>query len=347
MLRGISMKIKAADIARNLNLSKATVSLVLNNKPGVSEKTRRKIFDYIEEVNGEAEKKEQKEGEESESRNIIKVLYIDNNLRFVKNYELDVCPDSLTVFDREARRMGYILSVTYASSIKPEDVQRVVREANEENVAGVILYATEMKPEQFPPFRAIKKPMVIYDNDLGNEYHCITFGGVEGIRDSVDYLVSRGCRNIKYMANTQNIFNFQQRRAGFRAGLRKNGLPLEEDSIYKLGETTSEVCEETLKYLETHELPDAFIMENYQISIGVMRALRQKKISVPEDISLLGVDEIPDYLTGDILLTTLRMEHLERAYVAMLFLEQEMKGAISCKFKSFSTCKIIPGQTVK
>ena len=243
--------------------------------------------------------------------------------------------------------MGCIISVTYASSTKKEDVERVVREANEENVAGVILYATEMQPDQFPPFRAIRKPMVIYDNDLGNEYQCVTFGGVEGIRDCVDYLVSRGCRNIKYLANTQNIFNFQQRRAGFRAGLRKNGLPLEKESIYSLGETTSEVCEATLKYLDTHELPDAFIMENYQISIGVMRALRQKKISVPEDISLLGVDEIPDYLTGDILLTTLRMEHLERAHVAMLFLEQEMKGAISCKFKSFSTCKIIPGQTVK
>lgn len=343
------MKIKAADIARNLNLSKATVSLVLNNKPGVSEKTRRRIFDYIDEVNGKSEKKDQEPNrqEETEARNIIKVLYIDNNLRFVKNYELDVCPDSLLVFDHEARRMGYSLSVTYASSIKTEDVERVVREANEENVAGVILYATEMTPEEFPPFKAIRKPMVIYDNDLGNEYHCITFGGVEGIRDCVDYLVSRGCRNIRYLANTQNIFNFQQRRAGFRAGLRKHGFPLEEDSIYPVGETTGEACEGMLKYLEDHPLPDAFIMENYQVSIGVMRALRQKKISVPEDVSLLGVDEIPDYLTGDIPLTALRMEHLERAYVAMLFLEQEMKGAISCKFKSFSTCKIVPGQTVK
>ena len=54
------MKIKAADIARNLNLSKATVSLVLNNKPGVSEKTRRKVFDYIEEVTGEPDKKKKK-----------------------------------------------------------------------------------------------------------------------------------------------------------------------------------------------------------------------------------------------------------------------------------------------
>ncbi len=341
------MKIKAADIARNLNLSKATVSLVLNDKPGVSDKTRRRIFDYIEEVTGVSEKKENEKKEEAKSRNIIKVLYIDNNLRFVKNFELDVCPNSLLVFDREARRMGYILSVTYASSEKQEDVERMVREANADNVAGVILYATEMKVEQFPPFREIKKPMVIYDNDLGNEYHCVSFGGMEGIRDAVDYLVSRGCHNIKYLANTQDIFNFQQRRAGYRAGLRKNNMVLEADSIYPLGETTSEVCEAMLRYLEEHDLPDAFIMENYQISIGVMRALRQKKISVPADVSLIGVDEIPDYLTGDILLTTIRMEHLERAYVAMMFLEQEIKGAISCKFKSFSTCKIIPGQTVK
>ena len=182
------MKIKAADIARNLNLSKATVSLVLNNKPGVSEKTRRKVFDYIEEVTGEPEKQKEekdKQNQELENKNIIKVLYIDNHLRFLKNFELDVCPDSLTIFEQEARRMGCIVSVTYASSTKKEDVERVVREANEENVAGVILYATEMQPDQFPPFRAIRKPMVIYDNDLGNEYHCVTFGGVEGIRDCV------------------------------------------------------------------------------------------------------------------------------------------------------------------
>ena len=70
------MKIKAADIARNLNLSKATVSLVLNNKPGVSEKTRRKVFDYIEEVTGEAERqKEEKNKQELENKNIIKVLF--------------------------------------------------------------------------------------------------------------------------------------------------------------------------------------------------------------------------------------------------------------------------------
>ena len=98
------MKIKAADIARNLNLSKATVSLVLNNKPGVSEKTRRRIFDYIEEVTGEAERqKEEKNKQELENKNIIKVLFIDNALRFVKNglyHQCDLC------FFHKKRRCG-------------------------------------------------------------------------------------------------------------------------------------------------------------------------------------------------------------------------------------------------
>lgn len=84
-------------------------------------------------------------------------------------------------------------------------------------------------------------------------------------------------------------------------------------------------------------------MENYQISIGVMRALRQKKISVPEDISLLGVDEIPDYLTGDILLTTLRMEHLERALDAC-FSWNRREGAISVNSNRFPPVRSFRGR---
>ena len=91
------MKIKAADIARNLNLSKATVSLVLNNKPGVSEKTRRKVFDYIEEVAGEPEKqKEEKDKQNQELENKISsrcfILTIISGSSKILNW--NVCPDT-------------------------------------------------------------------------------------------------------------------------------------------------------------------------------------------------------------------------------------------------------------
>lgn len=333
------MKVKSVDIARKLNISKATVSLALNNKPGVSEKTKQKIRECMKELGGEQEEK-------MSVKKTIKIIIVNNKLGLIQEPELDLWSDVFAVFDREIKRLGYSLGLTYVGQ-DSDDIVQAIKEANEENVAGVILDATEMRPEQFEPFRGIKKPMVIYDNDLSKEYHCIAIDGVSAIRDVVDFLVSRGCRDIKYLANTVDIYNFRQRRAGYRAGLRKNRLELHEDSIVPIGERINDVYRNMKRYLEGHKLPDAFIMENYQVSMGVMRAFREKKIAVPNEVSLVGVDELPSYLTGDFLLTTVRVEHAERARAVMMFLEQEMQGTLSGKFKIYSNCELIPGNSVR
>ncbi len=337
------MKIKAVDIARKLNISKATVSLALNNKPGVSEKTKEKIMRCIAQMEGELlEEKEERPA----SKKIIKIIIMNNNLGLMTDYELDLWSEVLAVFDKESRRLGYTLGVTYVAP-NPQDVEQVIRDANEENVAGVILDATEMRPEQFEPFREIRRPMVIYDNDLSEEYHCVAIDNVAASRQTVDYLVARGCRDIKYLANTTDIYNFQQRRAGYRAGLRKNRLELRDDSILPIGGRIDNVYENMKRYLETHRLPDAFLMENYQVSLGVLHALREKGYEVPKDVSLVGIDELPSYFTGDFPLTTVKIEHEERAKVVMMFLEQEMKGVISRKFKAYSNCELLPGKSVR
>lgn len=338
------MKVKAVEIARKLGISKATVSLALNNRPGVSESTREKIFECLEEMN--VGYRQAETVQRSSIKKVIKIIVVDNKLRIIRDSELDLWTDVFSVFDREIKRMGYTLGLTYVGRDSYE-IAQVIQEANEENVAGVILVATEMQPEHFEPFRMIKKPMVIYDNDLSQDYNCVAIDGVTAVRDVVDYLVSRGCREIRYLGNTENIYNFTQRRAGFRAGLRKNRLELKGDSIVQIGRRVEDVYESMRSYLENHRLPDAFIMENYQVSMGVMRALREKKISVPRQVSLVGVDELPSYLTGDCLLTTVKVEHEERANVVMMFLEQEINGVISKKFKAYSNCQLMKGNSVR
>lgn len=72
-----------------------------------------------------------------------------------------------------------------------------------------------------------------------------------------------------------------------------------------------------------------------------------KKIQVPKDVSLIGVDELPSYLTGDFLLTTVKVEHAERAKMVMMFLEQEINGIISGKFKTYSNCQLMKGNSVR
>lgn len=336
-------KVKAIDVARKLNLSKATVSLALNDKPGVSPQTREAVYQCVKELEQGIESQEK---QVPAKKQMIKIIMVNKKLGLLVDSEMDLWSDALAVYDREIKRLGYTLGITYVD-LKPDDIERVIAEANAEEVAGVVLYATEMQPDEFEPFKKIKKPMVIYDNDFSREYHCVSIDNVSAVRDAVDLVVSRGCRNIRYLGNQVDIYNFRQRRAGYRAGLRKNRLELKDNPIVLIGTVSDNVYENTKTYLESYGLPDAFIMENYQVSLGVMRALKEKNVSVPRDVSLIGIDVLPGYLMGDYQLTTIKVEHVERVRTCMMFLEQEIQGTISTKFKVYSNCELIWGNSIK
>lgn len=338
------MKVKAADIARKLKLSKATVSLALNHKPGVSSQTREAVFKCLEELeNGTMSLEEQPI---LLKKQMIKLIIVNKRKGIISDSELDLWSDVFEVFDRETKRLGYTLGITYAMP-QEADIKRAIEDANQEEVAGIILDATEMEKEDFLPFLEIHKPLVIYDNDLDDRYHCAVIDNSAAVGKAVDYLAGKGCRDICYLANEVKIYNFARRRAGFLEGLHRNGMEVSEGQMVAAGTSIEDVYQKMGKYLDSARLPDAFIMENYQVSIGTVRALRERGIRIPEDISLIGIDELPSYLTADVKLTTIRVAHAQRAQAVMMFLEKEIKEPFTAKFKLFSNSELIEGDSVR
>lgn len=336
------MKVKAADVARELGISKATVSLALNNKPGVNEQTRQVILECKEQL-------ENKSKEQSVSYlkdiQVIKIIFVFSKTRVV--YELDLIPDIIKVFDREAKKMGYSIGITYVNMLE-DSIEPLINECNMNNVAGVILFATEMLEYDYDVFKKINKPLIVYDNDFGgNSHHRVCIDNISGIKIAYEYLLDRNCGEIRYLANEIDTYNFEQRREGFKQAMYKKKLNFTENMIIPIGYTIDEVYEKMKEYLEKYTLPDAFIMENYQVSIGVMRALREKGIKIPQDISLIGVDEIPSYLTGDCKLTSIRIAHSEKAIMVMTLLQKEILDSIPTKFKVMSDCQLIEGNSVR
>ncbi|MDO5425443.1 MAG: LacI family DNA-binding transcriptional regulator [Eubacteriales bacterium] len=331
------MKVKATDIAKRLNLSKATVSLALNNKPGVSQLTKEAVFRCAYEMERELSQKK-----------MIRLILLDRGMNIVNGPSQKLLgEDCMAIFERESARMGCSFVINYVD-LKTADIERVVREANGEDVAGVILHATEAREEELEPFFQVRKPMVIYDNDAGKRYHCVAIDNVAAVREAVDLLVLRGCRDIRYFAHTGEIYNLRQRRAGYRAGLRKNRLELWEDSIVTIGGGPEEIARNTVAWLKTHEMPDALILESYLVSIGVINALRELKVRVPRELSLIGIDELPrHFVQNEFQLTTVKVEHRERAKAVMMLLEKEMKGEISGKFKVYSNCEVVQGNSIR
>lgn len=338
------MKIKAVDIARELQISRATVSLALNNKAGVSEQTKQKVFDCKKRL-------ENRDGEKLalsvKERQIIKVLFMHRKLNVVYNGEMDLWTGAFAVFDREAKKMGYSLGVTFFDILK-DPVERLVNEFNGESVAGVILCATEMQKQDYELIRKIKKPMIITDNDFGcNSHHRVCIDNVAATKLAVEHLLIRNCKNIIYLANETNIYNFSQRREGFKQAIINNGLEFKSEMIVPMGQLIEDVNENMKSYLSENKLPDAFVMENYQISIGVIKAMKAKGIMIPKDVSLIGIDEMPSYISDDFNLTTIKVDHTNRPNMVMLLLKREIIKSIPVKFKVLSDCKLQVGDSVK
>lgn len=344
------MKIKAVDIARQLGISKATVSLALNGKSGVSSETRDMILKCREEMESQLCNMLTSVKDEEQpvpAGMTIKIIMFDRKLGIICDPALNIWTEMLRIFDGEARKHGYSIGITYVGNDEME-IQRVVEECNSPAVAGVLLYATEMAEHDFDKgLRAIRKPMVIFDYDAGNRYHSVVIDNETAVQKAVEFLVSRGCRRIEYLSQRIEMYNFERRRMGFIAGIHKAGLDVEKCPIVPVGTTIESVDSFMRDWLLEHSLPDAFIMENYQISIGVIKALNERKIQVPKQISILGVDELPSYMTGGVELDCIRVAHTDRAYVTMELLLREIQSPSNTKFKVASRCELILGESVR
>lgn len=335
------MRVKAVDIARELGLSKATVSLALNDKPGVSEKTRLEIMECRERLqHGES-------GRSVQERNmIIKVVIVIRDLKIVYDSEMDLSTDVFALFDKEAKKRGYSVGVTYVNVLQ-DNMDTLINECNNKMVAGVILVGTEMRPEDSKVFSRIEKPMVISDNSLDdlNCYNVIA-DNRGGVLMAMERLFAADKREIVYLANQVDIYNFIQRRKEYREFIYDHNIETQTNKVINIGTTIESVYRNMLDYIDQHKLPEAFLMENYQVSIGVMRALKSKKLAIPEDISLIGVDVLPSYLTLGCELTTIKVPHTERAEMVMMLLWREMEKRDTAKSVVMTKCQLIEGQSV-
>ncbi|MCD7819170.1 MAG: substrate-binding domain-containing protein [Lachnospiraceae bacterium] len=88
-------------------------------------------------------------------------------------------------------------------------------------------------------------------------------------------------------------------------------------------------------------------MESYHVSIACLQELRERNIRVPEDVSLIGVDEIPDYLLAECPLTVLRVPDIERIDWCMRLLHDEICNSAGLKASVRLNCELIERSSVK
>lgn len=327
------MKIKAAQIARDLGLSKATVSLALNDKPGVSEETKKMIFQYIDRM---------EKGIDIVENNIIKIVNYSKKEN-IYGGEVDLWSEVLSEFNKEAKKDGYSLGIDYIND-DIDEINKLIMECNQGHVVGAIVFANDLDEDIFKLFKQIKKPLIIYDNDFDDDnYSYVMIDNYQGMEKIIKLIVEKDFNEVCYLANSHDNYNFRKRRMAFTDLISKYNLT---GRIFITSNDVESVYEAMKTELVDKSFPKVLISENYQVSIGTIKAIQEMNLSFKDDINLIGIDEIPDYFCYGHHLTALKIIHGKRAGVALSLLKKEIEDHDVEKFKIYSTCRLIEGDTI-
>lgn len=296
------MKPRAKDIAEKLQISPATVSLVLNNKPGVSEKTRKKVLDTMK--------------EEGFSPSIIplNMKNKNGNIRFIVykkyNHTMEGTPffsELMEGIDRQARILGYNMGITYMDEEK-DDIKQMLLHLKKEKPEGILLMATEMEALDLERFKDLNIPLVIIDNYFeGESVDQVCIDNSEGAYEAIRELVSLGHKKIGYLHSSVKIHNFTQRMRGVQKAIQLFGLALHPEYVFCL-EAKSEHGFDTLVHMfKQKKGPTALFADNDTMAYSAIRALQKNGIRVPQDVSVIGFDDMPICEMFEPNLTTIRV----------------------------------------
>lgn len=282
-------------IAELANVSTATVSKVLNGKDQyISEETRKRILDIVE-----------KEG------------YIPNgiakSLKIKKTKTIGlIIPDVMNPFFAEiargaedaAEEKGYTIVICNSDNRFSKE-EKYLSILQEKMVDGVIMTATESNTSQ--TIERCNIPIVLVDRDLQMDKPIgrITVNNEEGTFMATSYLIGKGCKNICFISSKIVNKLSKERLQGYKKALEENGFPVDENKIYLESfnvETGYKGVNELLK--KGHM--DGICCGNDLIAIGAIRALKEKGLKVPDEVKVIGFDDISISKYVEPPLTTIR-----------------------------------------
>lgn len=298
------MPVKIKDIAQELGVSNATVSMVINNKPGISEQTRRRVL-----------KKLVESGYRDDMMRKLPIGAVHEIAFVVCKKHGKVVGDTqffsriIEEIERACRDAGYILSLSYLNFLSGLPVEQQLARVDR-GAQGLLVLATELETEDMGRFLALGMPVVAIDSALiGAQLNKVCINNFEGAYKATDYLISMGHRRIGHLQSCDWIKNFDERRAGYLSALKHRGLESAEGGTIPLRANTEDAYQGMLAFLkEKTALPTAFFVDNDVIALGAMRALKESGYQIPGDVSVVGFDDIPACTVIEPPLTTMRVE---------------------------------------
>lgn len=330
------MNITIDDVARMANVSKATVSAVLNNKSTVSEQTRLKVLRVIKKLNF-------RPNQLARSLSIRKTKSIGLLIKEIDNpYFAKIMKG---VFDT-CSKLSYTVLLG-SSELSPKQEIKNVETFVNQRVDGLIispLQGDDVDLTYISDIMGKKYPLVMLGRLKNFSTNSIDINNVESSFEAVSYLIKLGHKNIAYFAGPSYSIHSFERLEGYQNALIKNNIPIKKKYIMQVGSHIKNGYESGKQLFSKFKenSPTGVFCYNDLVAIGLINSLMELKIKVPQQVSVIGFDDINFCGSFKIPLTTIRVPAYEIGETAAnLLIKQINNPSVLLKEKKILQTKLI------
>ncbi|MBD8496833.1 catabolite control protein A [Paenibacillus arenosi] len=310
------MTVTIYDVAREAGVSMATVSRVVNNNPNVKPQTRKKVYEAIERLG-------------------YRPNAVARGLASKKTTTVGVViPDiSNSIFAEIARGIEDIANMYHYNIIlcnadkKKEKEIRVINTLLEKQVDGLLFMGGVITEDHIQAFRTASVPIVLCaTRDENGIMPSVDIDHEAAAFDAVNTLIRHGHREIAMISGTlQDPANGYARFQGYKRALERAGIDYKEDMV-RIGNYRYESGVEAMQYfLGLKKRPTAIFSATDEMAIGAIHSIQDAGLKVPDDFSIISVDNIRMASMVRPQLTTVAQPMYDIGAVAMRLLTKLMK----------------------
>ncbi|GIG63523.1 LacI family transcriptional regulator [Longispora fulva] len=301
------------DVAAAANVSAQTVSRVLNDHPNVRRGTRERVLTAIQQL-----------GYRPNTAARALVTGRSRTLGVITFDAVGYGPATiLQAINIAAQDAGYFVSIVPLRSLDPHAVAEAMERLLGQSIDGLITIAPQEQMERALLGLTHQVPAVALDGSLDPSTPVVTVDEEGGARQATEYLLQLGHKTVLHLAGPADSIAATGRIAGWRAALAAAGVPAPEVLVgdwstasgYQLGQQIAARSDTT-----------AVFAGNDQMALGMMCALAERGIRVPEDISVVGFDDIPEAAYLIPRLSTVRPDFAETGRRCVKVLVDQLRG---------------------
>jgi LacI family transcriptional regulator len=326
---GVTLK----DIAECAGVTSATVSMVINNKPNISDATRKKVMKIAKELNYYPNVIAR--GLATRKSNSIGVI--------VPNLASSFVVRILQGIKSTNRDIDYTVTLFDTVGQKETESQLFQRLARERRIDGAILISASVTDDELKIFGEESVPCIVVARRC-ELLDSVYVNNIDGAMNATNYLIEKGRRSIACVTSKKINLPTADRLVGYKKAIEQHGIAFSDQLLFEVDDDTIEAGVQIFEEIRKSPagITAVFFPAGDMAAIGFIKEAKARGLVIPRDYAVVGFDDIPAAEVIEPALTTVRQPKLEMGDYAIGMIVDKIEGRESgIKHKELQTKFIV------